>query len=523
MRKIHLIPILFFISLTCFGQDNWNVTLLGQGMTNDIRYSGSWAYIAPDDSEYALIGARSGLAVFPIDDPANLEMVGWVPGPVTNWREITVLGQHAFVVTDVSDTGHSMQVVDLSFLPDSVHLVTEYTETFTKGHIIQRDLFSEAPYVYVNGTSTTEGVHILDVSLPENPVEVGVYAPGYYIHDCHVRGDYLFACAFNNSKVDIVDISNKTNPVIMGEIVYEGDNTHSCFTSKYGDYLFVCDEKDSLPARIFNISDLNNPEEVARYSANYASLVHNPYIKGDFAFVAHNTEGLRVVDIADPNLPVEVGFYDTWGGTSGGFNGLWSACPFFPSGKIIGANRHNGLFVWDFNETRAGRIYGRVYDADTGADLPGTEVKLSPTDTVLVADFSANFRFGTLSGTYQLKVEEAGYEPFVLDFELDEGDSLYFEIGLESLNTGLEEVNLPEIKVFPNPLTNSAIVKLKNLKGGKLQICTLNGTLIQSVEIKNQSEIKLNRTDLPKGVYLLSVWSEKGVQLVTEKLIVAEN
>ena len=105
------------------------------------------------------------------------------------------------------------------------------------------------------------------------------------------------------------------------------------------------------------------PVEVATYTANEASLVHNPYVRGDFCFLSHNTEGLRVLDITDPEVPVEVAYYDTYDGPSGGFKGLWSACPYFPSGKIIGGDRTEGLFVWTFNETYGARIYGTVVDS----------------------------------------------------------------------------------------------------------------------------------------------------------------
>ena len=152
MANIKIILWFVFLSSTLFAQNSSNVTLLGQANTDDLRYSGSWSYVAPDSVEYALVGAKSGLVAFPIDDPTNMPLVGFVPGPVTNWREITVLGEYAFLTTDVSDTGHSMQVVDLSFLPDSLHLVTSYTETFTKGHIIQKDIFNNTPYLYICGT-----------------------------------------------------------------------------------------------------------------------------------------------------------------------------------------------------------------------------------------------------------------------------------------------------------------------------------------------------------------------------------
>ena len=521
MANIKIILWFVFLSSTLFAQNSSNVTLLGQANTDDLRYSGSWSYVAPDSVEYALVGAKSGLVAFPIDDPTNMPLVGFVPGPVTNWREITVLGDYAFVTTDVSDTGHSMQVVDLSFLPDSLHLVTSYTETFTKGHIIQKDIFNNTPYLYICGTQETQGIHILDVEDPENPVEIGLYQPGYYIHDCHVRGDLLFACAFNNAQVDILDISDKTNPTLIGLITYPGDNTHSCFTSDDGNYLFLMDELDGLPARMFDISDLDNPVEVAQYSANLMSLVHNPYIRGDFAFISHNTEGIRVVDIADPELPVEVGFYDTWDGPSGGFNGLWSACPFYPSGKIIGVNRHNGLYVWEFNNTEAARIYGRVFDAVTGENLPNSLVNLTNLDTILSTDLSGHFKYGTLAGAYNLTVEETDYLPFSLDFNLGEGDSLWLAIGLEKpVSTFFNHKDLPILAISPNPMQDFTMVDLVGLNGEKLQLFDSKGTLVREVEIKNEEEFILNRENLVAGIYWVLVVDGDGVKVGRGRLVI---
>lgn len=523
MLKIKTIFWFIFSSTVLFAQNSQNVTLLGQANTEDIRYSGSWAYLAPDGIEYALIGAKSALAAFCIDDPTNMPLLDTIPGPVTNWREVMVIDEYAFVTTDVSDTAHSMQVIDLSFLPDSLHLVTSYTETFTKGHIIQKDIFNNTPYVYISGTTTTQGVHILDVADPENPVEIGLYQPGYYIHDCHVRGDLLFACAFNNAQVDIVDISDKTNPTLIGLITYEGDNTHSCYTSEDGNYLFLADELDGLPARIFDISDLQNPIEVAQYSANLTSLVHNPYIRGDFAFISHNTEGLRVVDIADPELPVEVGFYDTWDGASGGFNGLWSACPFFPSGKIIGANRHDGLYVWEFNNTKAARIYGRVFDLETGEDLPNSVVNLTTLDTILNADVNGNFKYGMREGFYNLTIEETDYLPFSLDFSLEEGDSLFINIGLEKpVATFFEKKELPILKMSPNPMQEFTTVDLKGLNVEKVEIFDSKGLFIRQYDTQNQPQLVIEQKDLTPETYFILAVSQDGKIVGEGRLLILE-
>jgi choice-of-anchor B domain-containing protein len=526
MLRNHFVLLLFFSSWSSclFGQEAWNVSLFGQVNRGDARYSGSWAYIGPNGEEYALIGAKTGTAVYRIDDPDSLNELGFVPGPETNWREITTLGHFAYVVTDAQGTGHGMQVIDLEYLPDSLHLVTTYNETFTTGHIIQKAIDSDAPYVYVMGTSTTQGVHIMDVSDPGNPVQTGLYAPGYYIHDSHIRGNLLFAAAFYNKELDIVDISDKTNPTLVGKVTYGGTNTHSSSSTEDGKYLVVADESDGYPARIFNIEDIGNPVEVAQFTANEESLVHNPYIKGGLCFVSHNTEGLRVLDIADPTLPVEVGYYDTWDGPSGGFHGLWSACPYFPSGKIIGGNRTDGLYIWTFNETRGARFYGVVTDSLTGEPLPGAEVVLmAPQDTLqLLAN--GQFKKGLLSGSYTLDVASEGYLPKSMTLGLAQGDSLWLEFQLVPEDFTAAST-LPgrkaEMRIFPNPVFGEATIDLSQLlETASLTLFDTNGRPVRTISTESGLQITFKKNSIPPGVYYFEAAGKGGAVLATKTVII---
>jgi len=498
-------------------QPSLNLELLFQIDRGDGRYSGCWYYADSLGREYALLGAKTGLAVILIDHPNVPSEVDFVPGPVTNWREVTVVGDFAYVVTDVSGTDHGMQVIDLRPLPDSVHLVTTYRETFTKGHIIQKNLGVEEPYVYVMGTQETGGVHILDVSNPAEPQEVALYAPGYYIHDSHIRGDLLFACAFNKAQVDILDISERSNPLLVGVITYDGSNTHSASSTEDGRYLIIADEKDGNPAHVFDLADLSNPVEVAHFTSNPQSLVHNPYIRGDFCFVSHNTEGLRVYDIADPGLPVEVGYYDTWSGPSGGFNGLWSACPYLPSGRILGGNRHDGLYIWSFNDTRAARAYGLVVDSLTQTPLDGAEIFVLPIDTLLTTPADGGFRFGALAGAYTLQVQRPGYLPKTLSLDLLPGDSLSLTIELvpEDL-TASNERPRPALKIYPIP-AESLLFLFGKLPPNAEEAALIDarGQTVRTLPLQPTSVQTLDLSGLPSGLYFLQLlgpqWAVPGL------------
>jgi len=507
-----LLSILTCIQLS-YGQISRNVSLFGQSVPNPLRYSGSWYYAAPNGQEYGLVGGFSGTHVVAISDSTNIHEVGFVAGPGSNWRELTVVGNHAFVVTEGTGTGAGMQVISLASLPNSVQLVTTYQTTFARGHIIMRDVSSDSPYVYISGTSTTGGVHILDVSTPSAPLQIGVYDPTYYIHDAHIRGNRLYASAGSMQRVDVVDISDKRNPILITYIPYQGSYTHSCWTTDDHRFLFVTDEQDGQVARIWNIENLNAIHEVAHYSANLQSLVHNPYIRGRYAFIAHNTEGMRVVDIADPSVPVEVGYYDTFTGPSGGFNGLWSACPYLPSGKILGGDRVGGLYIWRFNSVQAGRMYGTVRDSLTGLPIDAAVVSIVEPDLITTSDAMGFFKVGVLGGVYTIAVSAAGYAAKTFNnFVVNGGDSLWFPVVLSSSVSSVgEEVRHPQsvelLQNYPNPFNPSTNFEFQIAKSAfvSLKAYDLLGREVATVVNEERSpgsyQVQFDASALTSGVY----------------------
>jgi choice-of-anchor B domain-containing protein len=502
-NRLSLIFIFTMLYLPFHAQESLNMSLLGQYDHNDGRASGSWIYVAPDGHEYALLGAQTGTVIIDMDN-MPLDEVAFISGPVSNWREITVVGQHAYVTTEGSSADHpGMQVISLENLPEEAPLVATFNSTFSRGHILQKDIFQEAPYVYVIGTTATSGIHIIDVSDPANPVQVGLYAPGYYIHDCHVRGDLLFAAAFFNGVTEVLDISDRTNPVVIAEIPDPGGSTHSYSTTEDGNYLIVADEADGLPGRIYDISDLQNPEELAQYTASEASLVHNPYVRGDFCFISHNTEGIRVLDITDPATPVEVGFYDTYEGPSGGFNGLWSACPYSSSGRIIGGNRENGLYMWEFNNTYAGRFYGTVIDSLQGSPIFNARIEVLENSQSYFSDPQGAFRGGSVAGDYTLVVEASGYSTKTIPITLEEGNNIDLTIELSQSLNDLQKTT-PElvIDISPNPAIGETRISWpEGTRIQTLEIINSEGKVVQQKRVMGQYALNLKTDGWQKGLY----------------------
>ena len=113
---------------------------------------------------------------------------------------------------------------------------------------------------------------------------------------------------------------------------------------------------------------------MAEWTAYTGASIHNVVVKGDSAYIAYYTEGLQVVDIGNPRSPQLAGYYDTYPGGRGLFDGNWGVYPFARNGNIYW--RHlGGLIVGE--DDRAGercRIY--VDAADTADRATGSEPDL---------------------------------------------------------------------------------------------------------------------------------------------------
>ncbi|NIR50042.1 hypothetical protein GWN75_16940, partial [candidate division KSB1 bacterium] len=64
--------------------------------------------------------------------------------------------------------------------------------------------------------------------------------------------------------------------------------------------------------KMWDIQDIFNPEIVHEFLASPSLLAHNAHILGDYAYISHYGDGLRIVDITEREHLVEVGYYDTF-------------------------------------------------------------------------------------------------------------------------------------------------------------------------------------------------------------------
>ena len=347
MKTFFLILFLMIVS-SAYPQAS-NMTLLGNkddyntgGTPSGTHYSSCWGYTA-NGREYAIMGYYAGTVFYDITDaPSNIVEVGNIPGPSSfyNYRNIKVYSHYAYLV---SEGGDGVQIVDLQYLPDSVHFVKSYTYTgFTRAHTVSQT----GSFLYLNGGNNTTGggITILDLADPDNPVKRGQWSTRY-VHDCYVRNDTIFAACINDGYLSILDATDKDNITLVKEFTYPQAVTHNAWVTSDGDYLVVSNEGGSNHAFIWDIRDLNNIVQLSELVPYENSMVHNALIKGDSLYLAHYRAGVIVYNIADKSNPVEVGHYDTYPASGLSFQGCWNVYPYFESGKIIGSDMASGLYV----------------------------------------------------------------------------------------------------------------------------------------------------------------------------------
>jgi len=321
------------------------------GTGNGLSYNGCWGWTHPNGREYAIIGTYTGTSFIDITDSAK--EVAFLSGPTSEWREMRTYKNYAYIV---SEGGGGTQIVDLAGLPNYVTLVRSYTYTSgNKNTAASHSIEIFDGYLYLNGCSNWNpgGVLIFNLAVPDSPKFVGQYQK-QYAHDCYVRNDTLYASAvYSNGGINIADITNKANPVHITKITYSGSGTHNTWNTVDGRYAISTDEigNTEKTLKFWDLSSLPTPpaNPVSTYTINPADIVHNITIRGNYAYVAWYTAGTVVVDITNPLSPSTAGSYDSYPGSSGSYDGVWSIYPYYPSGKIVSNDIETGCYVFQFD------------------------------------------------------------------------------------------------------------------------------------------------------------------------------
>lgn len=328
-----------------------------QGITVNVRVHRGVAYVA----RYG-----DGLRIVDLADPSQPVERGHLPVSVPGgelYNDVKIAeGPGGEVYALMASNARGVVVIDVSD-PAAPVEVTSFPgpELAPAGAPSVHTLFVDSGRAYVS-YNYDNSLRIYDIADPAQPQPLGSFvnprlaAEGGTLHDLYVAGDRAYLNYWNLG-MTIVDVADPGNPVLLGEFRDYGQGTsHSNWVmevngrtvsvhgdEQYGAHVRIVDVDPASPAFLSTLSSYQTRPEVS---------VHNILAHGDRAYITYYQDGLRVLDLGDPENPIEVAHFQTWPGPIAGYGESFYegaiGVDFDPtSNTVYVADTHRGLFILD--------------------------------------------------------------------------------------------------------------------------------------------------------------------------------
>lgn len=326
-------------------------------------YSGVWGWHdTVKNKNYAIIGSSTGTYFIDVTDPYNpvqRDFVAGASGPCT-WRELKSYSHYAYIVSDVC-TPNTFQIIDMQYLPDSVHVVKNDANLFSRAHAIYIDnnkLYVSSAKDGIFG-STPALFASFSLADPESPQLIRNANQDFsnitYVHDMFARNDTIFASAANQGLYEIIYYNNQFQIIGILSQYPNAKYNHSSWLTDDSRHLVMCEETKKTTVKIVDVSDPSNLFITGSFISDpdTGAIHHNPFVVGNNkAVVACYKNGVQIFDFTNPSNPVKTGFFDTYpqnGNDYSGYEyqGCWGAYPYLPGGIILASDMENGLFILD--------------------------------------------------------------------------------------------------------------------------------------------------------------------------------
>lgn len=314
--------------------------------------------------EYIIAGTSDSIYFLDISTPGKIRVCdqrfGVVKGAVN--RDYETYSHYAYCVADQGAA--KLQIFDLSYLPDSVHLVYESDSLGTNTHSLFIEAKSKRLYRCSNKFTKPvfyySAMDILSLENPENPtflahLQVPTDITGNpvfkAVHEVYVRNDTAYgSCEY--AGLYVFDLRNIQQQKLIGVLSnYPSKGyCHTSWLSPDGQRIAFTDEVPTgLPAKLYDISDLGNPRFLQIFNSHPKATPHNIFWKGNYIYTSNYQDGVYIWEPKINGFVEAIAWYDTYPNRDSAYAETWTGCwgvyPFLPSGLICASDRHNGIFV----------------------------------------------------------------------------------------------------------------------------------------------------------------------------------
>ena len=231
---------------------------------------------------------HNGLVIFDVTQPANPEFIG----------------QYSVFVEEGSQENFT-NVQNIFLSPDGV-LVYVINPSFPE----DPEQFRESEF--------KSDLRIVDVSSPSSSVEVGRFSidTEALVHDVNVidvGGRLVAFLNYSEAGLWILDVTDPASISVINSVEGDGILSHSGWPFALDGKLYYAHTEEGYDRHltILDVTDLAAPVVVSRFQTRPGISVHNIQVVEGIAYIAYYLDGLRVVDLRDPENPQEIGHFDT--------------------------------------------------------------------------------------------------------------------------------------------------------------------------------------------------------------------
>jgi hypothetical protein len=234
----------------------------------------------------------SGLYIFDVSVPQQPQQIAFLSQPV-GYR-VRLDGDIAYVPSD--DDG--VLVIDISDPYEPVE-IGRYDTVGSTRHVRVADSLAFLG-------QDTQGLVIADISSPA-AVQVAGDFDGSAANESVRIGDYLYLTDWDVRALRVLDVSDASNPVEVGGVY----DFYAVYIETDGEYLYVVrfDVDAQLDyLHVFGLTDPTAPEELG-------TMLIGPYIfkiaigNGHLFALEFYDQGVHIIDLSDPYNPHEDAFY----------------------------------------------------------------------------------------------------------------------------------------------------------------------------------------------------------------------
>lgn len=264
------------------------------GEANDLAVKGEFVYIADGPAGLQIVDLRNYAKpeIYSEDTPGNA-------------LGVFVLDDYAYI----ADGGEGLQIILVSDpeKPTLIHEVEtpgEARSVFVSK--IRNSADEERTYAFIADGGA--GLYIVDVTVPDQPVDVATYAVKNYASDVIIQNQTAYLAERDDGLV-LLDISNIIEPTLIKNQPTPGAALGIYVQENLG---YVADGKRGL--RIIDFSDTEKIQEIGFFDV--PKKVKAIVAQKPNGYMVDGENGMWVMDLANPESPYSAAFYSTPGNSN---------------------------------------------------------------------------------------------------------------------------------------------------------------------------------------------------------------